>query len=183
VRLETFGEDFGQNGWLTAGQWRVALDRLELTSESRVLDVACGSGRPDIHLARATGAAVVGVDINTHAIAAAREHARRAGRVGLATFAQADAARELPFEDGSFDAFVCIDAINHLPDRPRVLRNWQRLLRTGGRILFSYPAVVTGLVASVELARRFFALLAVPALGLGFALASPGTDEAHAIGP
>jgi hypothetical protein len=28
--------------------------------------------------------------------------------------------------------------------------------------------------------RRFFALLAVPALALGFALASPGTDQAHA---
>ncbi len=28
--------------------------------------------------------------------------------------------------------------------------------------------------------RRFFALLAVPALALGFAFASPGTDEAHA---
>ncbi|MGH2746118.1 MAG: class I SAM-dependent methyltransferase, partial [Thermoleophilaceae bacterium] len=42
VRLETYGEDFGQNGWLTAGEWRAALDRLELTSDSRVLDVACG---------------------------------------------------------------------------------------------------------------------------------------------
>jgi hypothetical protein len=31
--------------------------------------------------------------------------------------------------------------------------------------------------------RRFFALLAVPALALGFALASPGTDEAHAYLP
>jgi hypothetical protein len=31
--------------------------------------------------------------------------------------------------------------------------------------------------------RRFFALLAVPALALGFALASPGTDEAHAYMP
>ncbi|MGH3452575.1 MAG: class I SAM-dependent methyltransferase [Haloechinothrix sp.] len=152
VRLETYGEDFGQNGWLTAGEWRAALDRLELTSDSRVLDVACGSGGPDIHLARTTGAAVVGVDINTHAIAAAREHARRAGLVGLVTFAQADAARALPFEDGSFDAVVCIDAINHLPDRPRVLRDWQRLLRPGGRIVFSDPAVVTGLVSSDELA-------------------------------
>ena len=28
--------------------------------------------------------------------------------------------------------------------------------------------------------RRFFVLLAVPALALGFALASPGTDEAQA---
>ena len=29
--------------------------------------------------------------------------------------------------------------------------------------------------------RRLFALLAVPALALGFALASPGADEAHAL--
>lgn len=31
--------------------------------------------------------------------------------------------------------------------------------------------------------RRFFALLAVPALALGFALATPGTDEAQAYMP
>ena len=31
--------------------------------------------------------------------------------------------------------------------------------------------------------RRFFPLLAVPALALGFALASPGTEQAHAYGP
>jgi hypothetical protein len=31
--------------------------------------------------------------------------------------------------------------------------------------------------------RRFFALLAVPALALGFALASPATDQAHAYMP
>ena len=31
--------------------------------------------------------------------------------------------------------------------------------------------------------RRFFALLAVPALALGFTLASPGADEAHAYTP
>jgi SAM-dependent methyltransferase len=152
VRLETYGEDLGQHGWLTAGEWRAALDRLELTPESRVLDVACGSGGPDIHLARTTGAAVVGIDVNPHAIASARAHARRAGLVGLARFEQADAARALPFEDGSFDAVVCIDAIDHLPDRPRVLRDWQRLLRPGGRILFSDPVVITGLVSGDELA-------------------------------
>jgi ubiquinone/menaquinone biosynthesis C-methylase UbiE len=125
-------------------------------TEIDLLEIASAFRRsiegPDIHLARTTGAAVVGVDINTHAIAAARQHARRAGLVGLATFAQADAARALPFEDGSFDAVVCIDAINHLPDRPRVLRDWQRLLRPGGRILFSDPAVVTGVGSSDELA-------------------------------
>jgi hypothetical protein len=31
--------------------------------------------------------------------------------------------------------------------------------------------------------RRFFALLAVPALALGFAFASPATDQAQAIPP
>src|SRR5438445_11107581 len=36
VRLETYGEDIGQNGWLTTEEWRAALTRLALGPGSRV---------------------------------------------------------------------------------------------------------------------------------------------------
>ena len=154
VREKAFGEDIGQTSWLTRDEWETALGRLELTPASRVLDVACGSGGPALHLARTTGARVVGVDVNPAGIETAREAAHREGLEGLAGFERADASRPLPFDDASFDAVVCIDAINHLPDRRSVLRDWHRLLRPGGRILFTDPVVVTGLLTSEELALR-----------------------------
>ena len=60
----------------------------------------------------------------------------------------------LPFESGSFDAILCIDAINHLPDRERVLADWARLLKVGGRLCFTDPLTVTGILGSDEIAIR-----------------------------
>jgi len=169
VRLETYGEDLGQNGWLTAAEWREATERLELHEESSVLDVACGSGGPAVELAGRTGASVVGVDVNPHAIATAGELARGAGLGARARFEVADAARPLPYAAGSFDAAICIDAINHLPDRAARLADWHRLLRPGGWILFTDPIVVTGLLTSEEVAAR---------ASIGFFVFSPlGEDE------
>ena len=154
VRLETYGEDIGQNGWLTAEEWRAMIGWLAIRPGSRVLDVACGSGGPALELARATGATVVGVDVNRHAIKTARGLAQREGLAAVVRYEEVDAARPLPFPDGSFDAIVCIDAINHLPDRRAVLADWRRLLRPGGTVLFTDPIVVTGLLTSEEIAAR-----------------------------
>ena len=154
VREETYGEDIGQNSWLTRDEWDSALDWLVPTPQTQLLDVACGSGGPDLHVARTRGARVVGVDVNAHAIETASEAARREGLASLARFVHADAGLPLPFADASFDAVVCIDAINHLPDRLSVLRDWHRVLRPGGKVMFTDPIVVTGLLSSEELALR-----------------------------
>src|SRR5262249_37637260 len=69
-------------------------------------------------------------------------------------FLQADAREPLPFEEGAFDALICVDAINHLPDRACVLGDWARVLRSGGRLLFTDPVVITGFLDSEELAIR-----------------------------
>ncbi|HYU93268.1 MAG TPA: methyltransferase domain-containing protein [Actinomycetota bacterium] len=70
------------------------------------------------------------------------------------TFRRADAGRPLPFEDATFDAVLCIDSVNHLPDRPGIFAEWARLLRSGGRLLFTDPTTVTGVLDSDEIATR-----------------------------
>ena len=152
VRAETYGEDLGQNSWLTLDEWRALGEWLAPEPGARVLDVACGSGGPAVHLARERQAEVVGVDASAEAVATATATAESAG--STATFRQADASQPLPFGDGEFDAIVCIDAINHLAGRAAVLADWHRLLRPGGRLAFTDPVVVTGIVTSEELAAR-----------------------------
>jgi 2-polyprenyl-3-methyl-5-hydroxy-6-metoxy-1,4-benzoquinol methylase len=83
VRLDTYGHDLGQNSWLTIDEWRTALGWLGLAPGSRVLDVACGSGGPARWLARETGAEVVGVDSNRHAVARRWHDARARYRAEL----------------------------------------------------------------------------------------------------
>jgi hypothetical protein len=39
IRLETFGEDIGQNSWLTADEYRQFIGWLNLTSASQVLEI------------------------------------------------------------------------------------------------------------------------------------------------
>jgi len=154
VRLETYGEDFGQNSWLTADEWREIIGWTALGPGSRALDVGCGAGGPALLLAVTTGAQVLGIDSNADAVASANAMAGREGLRSLATFQHADAALGLPVPDASIDAIVCIDAINHLPGRLDVLREWRRVLRPGGLAVFTDPVVVNGLITNEEIAAR-----------------------------
>lgn len=171
IRAETFGTDLGQESWITAEECDQFCDWLGIRSGDRVLEVACGSGGVALRIAEVRGASVVGTDLNALAIKAAKNRAAAKSMVGQAEFMTADADSPLPFPDGSFDFVLCNDAINHFRDRPGTLREWWRVLRVGGRCLFSDPVVLTGLVSNAELAARS---------SIGFFLFSaPGANEVH----
>jgi len=71
--------------------------------------------------------------------------------------------------DDSCDALLCIDGIARVPDRLAALTSWARVVKPGGRILYTDPAILAGLVGSDEIA----------ALGKPgpFALAPQGENE------
>jgi SAM-dependent methyltransferase len=154
VRRRTYDEDLGQSSWLTAAEALEFIRLLELGPGRRALEMACGSGGVTCRIALETGAECVGVDINPHGIEAARARARELELSPRVSFQLADAARRLPFPDQSFDAIFCNDSICHFPGRPAVFRDWHRVLRPGGRLLFTDPVVVTGPVTNEELRAR-----------------------------
>jgi len=69
-------------------------------------------------------------------------------------FQVADANKTMPFPDDSFDAVFCNDSINHLQNRLAVLKEWFRLLRPTGRLLYTDPILVTGQLSNEEMAVR-----------------------------
>jgi SAM-dependent methyltransferase len=154
IRREAFGEDIGQQSWVTAAEQDGFIARLNLSPGRTLLDVACGSGGPVLRIAAKTGCAITGIDLHDQALANARGLAAERGLASVARFLSADAREPLPFPDASFDAITCIDAINHLPDRQRTIANFARVLKPGGRLLFTDPVVVTGPLTSDEVARR-----------------------------
>jgi ubiquinone/menaquinone biosynthesis C-methylase UbiE len=154
VRRRTYDEDLGQSSWLTAAEALQFIRLLELGPGRRALEMACGSGGVTCRMALETGAECVGVDVNPHGVEAARARAREQGLSSRVSFQLADAAQLLPFPDQSFDAIFCNDSINHFPGRPVVFRDWHRVLRPGGRLLFTDPVVVTGPVTNEELQAR-----------------------------
>jgi SAM-dependent methyltransferase len=173
IRIATYGDEIGQNGWLTASEHDLFIDWLGAEGRGagfRVLDVACGSGGPTLRIAEKAGCSVDGVDIHDQAIARAREAAAARGLASRARFHLADASGALPFDEGTFDAVICIDAINHLRDRVAILREWYRVLKPGGTLVFTDPIVVTGPLTDREIAVR---------ASIGFFLFVPdGYDDA-----
>lgn len=170
IRKETFGVDIGQNSWVTSGEYERFLPALEITPDHHVLEVASGSGGPALYVARALGCRVTGVDNNESAVATATRLAAESKQADKVQFQIADASTRLPFDDDTFDALICIDAINHLPERLAVLREWHRVLRPGRKALFTDPVVITGPVTNDELALR-------SSVGL-FLFVPSGTNEA-----
>ncbi len=154
VRRETFGDDIGQNGWTLKAEYEGFLHDLQVTLGKRLLDVGCGAGGPTLFSARKTGCSVVGIDINKDGIATATSRARELGLADRALFQLIDVGAKLPFEDETFDAIICVEAVIHFSNRPELFREWRRVLRGHGRVLFTDPVVLTGLVTDEELATR-----------------------------
>ena len=154
IRREAFGEDIGQNSWLTADEQDTFLSWLDLSPGKVLLDVACGAGGPALRIAAKTGCSVVGIDVHERAVSTACSLAIQRGLSRRAEFRVVDAARQLPFSEASFDAITCIDAVNHFSDRLRVTAEWARLLMPGGRLLFTDPITLTGPLTNTEVAVR-----------------------------
>jgi 2-polyprenyl-3-methyl-5-hydroxy-6-metoxy-1,4-benzoquinol methylase len=154
IRQEAFGEDIGQNSWLTAEEQDLFLGWLELSEGKTLLDVGCGSGGPALRMAARTGCSVVGIDVHEQAVATAKLLASERQLEGRAEFCVVNASGTLAFPDARFDAITCIDAINHLPNRPLMIAEWARLLKPGGRLLFTDPITVTGPLTNAEIAVR-----------------------------
>ena len=169
IRQETFGEDIGQNSWLSAGEFDGFISWLRLEPQQHILEVASGSGGPARYLAEHTQCYVTGIDVDERGIETATHSLAQSDLADRVTFKVADATARLPFDDNTFDGLMCIDAMNHLPNRLDVFREWQRVLRPGRRAVFTDPVLITGPVTNEELALR-------SSIGV-FLFVPPGVNE------
>lgn len=118
-----------------------------------VLDVATGTGRIAVHLAK-QGAHVTALDLTPEMMHEAKQKAR-AARVKV-RFVEGNALR-LPFKDESFDAVVSIRFLHLLSrkDEQAVLREMARVLKPGGVLVTEFNNLLYGgvLTPFIELYR------------------------------
>ncbi|HUE51200.1 MAG TPA: methyltransferase domain-containing protein [Terriglobales bacterium] len=154
VRIETYGEDFGQTSWVTTEESHEIPRLLELTSASNVLEIGSGSGGYALHLAQTIGCRILGVDVNKEGIRSASELARARNLTAKTSFEERDASRPLPFTAETFDAVFSNDVFCHLRGRTQILRELFRVLKPAGRLLFSDALVIDGFISDEEVATR-----------------------------
>ena len=121
----------GLAAWSTVDPWVAAtVDLLRERGARRVLDLACGTGRHALHLARA-GFDCRAVDASETAIGVAR---RAADEERLDIDLLVGSMTDLPYADGEFDYVLAYNAIYHGdPDVVRAtVRQIHRVLRPGG---------------------------------------------------
>jgi ubiquinone/menaquinone biosynthesis C-methylase UbiE len=108
---------------------------LDARPGERILEIGPGTGLQALHVAGLLGAGgrLDIVDIQQPMLdhvmsrAAARE-------IGSIVPAQAD-ARDLPFDDGSFDAAYLVTVLGEIPDPGAALREIRRVLKPGGQLV------------------------------------------------
>jgi 2-polyprenyl-6-hydroxyphenyl methylase/3-demethylubiquinone-9 3-methyltransferase len=98
-----------------------------------VLDVGCGGGLISEPLAR-LGAVVTGIEPAEDNISAARTHA---AAQGLAIDYRALSAEDLAASGARYDAVVCLEVVEHLPDVASFIGTLHALVRPGGIVVLS----------------------------------------------
>jgi precorrin-6B methylase 2 len=104
--------------------------------DDHVLDIGAGIGGPARYLAATYGCRVTGLDLTPDFVAAADRLSRLCGLADRNRFVLGDAA-DMPYETASFDQALCLYVGMNLPDKPAVLDEAARVLRPGGRMVWS----------------------------------------------
>jgi len=103
-------------------------------SGKRALDIGCGGGLVSEALA-ARGAKVLGIDLATGLLGAARRHLAHSGLD--VEYREIDAEALAAEQAGAFDLVTCLEMIEHVPDPASVVRACAALARPGGTVVFS----------------------------------------------
>jgi arsenite methyltransferase len=112
---------------------RLVRDALGARAGERILDIGCGPGFYVAELIEEVGpsGSVVGLDQSPQMLAIAARRCRAHDNVA---FHQAEAT-SLPVDDASFDAVLCVQVLEYVPEVGRALTEMRRALRPGARLV------------------------------------------------
>lgn len=113
---------------LTERNVQIIVNTLNITKDTRILDVGCGSGELTLRLSKATGCHCVGADLDERLITHAKQF-----ETDRLKFYQANAL-ELPFEDSTFDIIVSHTFLTSIFDAESALLEMQRVCKPEGTI-------------------------------------------------
>ena len=113
------------------------VDYAKIKRGQKVLDVATGTGMVAIVAAQEIGneGRIQAIDLSENMIDQAKENMNRAG-ISNVDFHVMD-GEQLEFENDYFDVITCSYGLFFMPDMSAALKSWLRVLKPGGKIIFS----------------------------------------------
>jgi ubiquinone/menaquinone biosynthesis C-methylase UbiE len=120
VFFEPYAEEIGN---------RIEHDKVDIA-----LELACGTGRVTRHLRNmlSPGSKLIATDLSPEMMDMAKEFLE-----GMDIEWQIVDAEQLPFDDNSIDLVVCAFGYMFVPNRVKAFSEAQRVLRPGGKLLFT----------------------------------------------
>lgn len=134
IHFGYYDDDHRTHGAAVQNMNRVMADAARIAPGARVLDAGCGVGGSSVWLARNRHARVVGITPVESQIERARGVAR--GLEDRVRFERLD-YRSTGLQEASFDVVWALESVCHAPDKADVYREFQRLLRPGGRLVMA----------------------------------------------
>ena len=104
---------------------------------TKILDMGCGQGWAVLEAAK-QGAKAFGLDISRELLDKTIEHTAKENFLQVPVFLMGRSERA-PFFDNIFDVIICTEVIEHTLETDLILSEIKRLLKPGGKCLFSFP--------------------------------------------
>jgi ubiquinone/menaquinone biosynthesis C-methylase UbiE len=130
-------------------------EKMRLPPGARILDAGCGTGRHVMSGHARGGLKIVGIDVNREDILACRRSieeyaplfAVERGKEGrgaqengsLRPLLLQASLVDLPFREAAFDAVICSEVLEHIPDFAKAITELIRVLKKGGVMAISVP--------------------------------------------
>ena len=130
---QVFGKDLNQANLMDMVQLDKLLEVLNLNSENRILDLACGIGRIAEYISDTTQAHVLGIDMAATAIKRAQERTReKRNRLEF----QVGDINNLAFDEIDVDTVIGIATLHYIEDLNKVVKQLKEALPPNGQMGF-----------------------------------------------
>ncbi len=121
----------------------VSFDLLAPEKSDVILDAGCGDGSWDFRIAKKCKK-LVAVDISKSAFAKSEKK-----KLKNMAFKKMD-VEALKFPKNSFDKIYCVETLEHLLHPEKALKEFNRVLKSKGKLVLSYPLIDNSIIGKIE---------------------------------